>query len=303
MAATLHQTKVIASLVVGVALCACESAPSEPAGDLPEDLQPGTFLLGIEHDGLEREAVVFVPDAYDPSASTPLILNFHGFSGLAEEHLDGADLRPQAEASGALLVYPQGSLLDGESHWNPAPSLEDNKSSADDLGFVEALLDAVQAAYPHDAGRVSAVGYSNGGMMAMGLACLRSDLIASAGSVSGAVLVGECDLTHPVSFLSIHGTDDEVVLYEGGGGYPAVLDSVDAWRRSVNAPAADPVALDTAGGVVDHWAHEGGDRGAAVHHYRVNGGGHVWFDFSADGRSADDRIFEFLTSFSVDGRL
>ncbi len=290
-------------LALGLALAACEEAPNEPAGDLPDDREPGTFVVGLEHDGLQREAVVFVPESYDASASTPVVLNFHGFSGIASGHLEWADLRPQAEAAGALLIYPQGSLLDGQPHWNPVPAGGDNKSSVDDLGFVEALLDTVQAAYPFDAGRVSAVGYSNGGMMAMGLACLRSDLIASAGSVSGAVLDTDCDLRHPVSFLSLHGTDDGTIAYEGGDGYVSVLETVEAWRLAINASPAEPVSLDAAGASVDHWAHEGGDNGSAVHHYRVNGGGHVWFDFTVEGEEVNDIIFDFLTAFSVEGRL
>ena len=284
---------------------ACQGGiPDDTAADTAEDTGPappsGTFVVSIEHDGLEREAVVYVPASYDPGTSTPLVLNFHGFGGLAEYHLEEADLRPQADRTGGLLVVPQGSLLDGSSHWNPALPGGDNKSSADDFGFVAALLEAVREQYPYDAGRVSAVGYSNGGMMALGLACQRSELIASAGSVSGAMLDESCDLAHPLSIITLHGTADSVIPYDGSGDYQAAMDVVNYWRGANNTGDASPVSLS---GNLDYWAYEAGDSGTAVHHYRVTGGDHVWYGFTADGASANDRIWDFLTSFSVEGRL
>ena len=267
--------------------------------DLPADLTPGTFTVGLEHDGLERTAIVFVPETYNSEADTPLVLNFHGYGGIARYHMEDGDLRPQAEASGGLLVIPQGSLLEGSPHWNPSEPGGDNKSSADDIGFVEALLGAVQDAYPYNASRVSAVGYSNGGMMAMGMACQRSDLIASAGSVSGVLLDVGCELSHPMSVITMHGTEDDVIPYDGTGEYHSATDVVDYWRGENGAVEADPVTLNDGGTTIVHWAHEGGSAGSAVHHYRVDGGGHIWFRFSVDGRSANDRIWDFLTAHAI----
>ena len=287
-----------------LALAACDLTDSSgPQQPLPADQSPGTFRLTLDHDGIQREAVVFVPETYDAQARTPLVLNFHGFGGIAAEHMEWADLRTQAAETGALLVYPQGSDLEGAPHWNPVPAGGDNKSSADDLGFIEVLLDEIAASYPYDARRVSAVGYSNGGMMAMGLACLRSDLVASAGSVSGAMLDGDCAPSHPVSVITLHGTEDPTIPYEGGEGYPSAEETVDYWVEVTGAGDVQSTTLRDGGTTIEYWAHEGGTNGAAVHHYRVDGGDHVWFDFEADGRSANDRIWVFLTAYSTDGRL
>ena len=280
---------------------ACSSpAPMDP---LPDDASPGTYRVTLDLADGEREAVVFIPESYDSGSSTPLVMNFHGFGGVAADHMEWADLRSQATASGAILVYPQGSLLDGSPHWNPTPGGEDNKSTADDFGFVDSLLALIGESYPYDPARVSAVGYSNGGMMALGLACRRSDLVASAGSVSGSMLDDSCETTRPVSVITLHGTQDAVIPYEGGTGYIAAMDILEYWTTINGAQAADPVTLSDGGTTIQHWAHEGGTNGTAVHHYRVEGGDHIWFDFEADGRSANDRIWEFLTAHSLDGRL
>jgi polyhydroxybutyrate depolymerase len=293
-----------AVLSMAVCLSACATGTVNPVDEmLPGAQSPGTFRVNVTHDGLQREALVFVPDTYDAQADTPLVLNFHGFGGYAEAHMAWGDLRDQAEVSGGLLVYPQGSDLDGEPHWNASLPGGDNKSTADDFGFIEALLETIGQSYPFDTGRVSAVGYSNGGMMAMGLACLRSELIASAGSVSGSMLDAGCELAHPVAVITLHGTDDDVIPYEGGGGYLSAQATVDYWTGANGTDAADPVTLTDGGTNIEYWAHEGGEDGRAVHHYRVDGGGHVWLEFEVDGRSANDRIWEFLTAYSVDGRL
>ncbi len=290
-------------------LSACTSGSVEIVTDTssttpePDDRARGTFVVALEHDGLEREAIVYVPESYSATADTPLVLNFHGFGGIARYHMEDADLRPQADRSGGLLVIPQGARLDGSPHWNPVALGGDNKSDVDDLGFVEALLEAIQAAYPYNADRVSAIGYSNGGMMALGLACSRSEWIASAGSVSGAFLDETCDLSHPMSIITLHGTRDSTIPYNGSGEYYSAMEVVDYWRGENGAEEAEVVELQSGNTTIRHWPHEGGDAGTAVHHYRVMGGEHIWYNFTVDGLSANDRIWDFLTAFSVEGRL
>ena len=303
---SLFRVGLSATLAVGMGLLGCSSEPAatDSGGvDLPDDRAPGTFTVRLEHDGIEREAIVYVPESYAASADTPLVLNFHGFGGIARYHMEDGDLRPQADRTGGLLVIPQGSDMNGSSHWNPVATGGDNKSSADDLGFAEALLDAIQAAYPYNAERVSAVGYSNGGMMALGLACSRSELIASAGSVSGVLLDNGCELSHPMSVITLHGTQDSVIPYDGTGEYFSAMEVVDYWRGENGAEEADVVLFEDGNTTIRHWPHEGGEAGTAVHHYRVMGGAHVWYNFEVDGLSANDRIWDFLTAYSVNGRL
>ena len=291
-------------ILLGGLGCSQDSDEGTPVDSaLPQDRATGTFRVSFDHDGLEREAIVHVPESYSAAADTPLVLNFHGFGGIARYHMEDADLRPQADESGGLLVIPQGAELDGSPHWNPSALGGDNKSDVDDLGFVEALLDTIQEAYPYNPERVSAVGYSNGGMMALGLACSRSSLIASAGSVSGALLDTDCELDHPVSIITLHGTRDSTIPYNGSGDYLSASDAVDYWREEVGASEAEMEVLNSGNTTIRHWPHEGGEAGAAVHHYMVMGGEHIWYTFTANDRSANDRIWDFLTGFSTSGRI
>ena len=292
-------------MVIGALLMGgCNRSGSENNfPDLPDDLSPGTFRVALQHDGTDREAVVYVPESYDSTADAPLVLNFHGFGGIARYHMEDGDLRPQAENDGAILVYGQGANLDGSPHWNAALAGGDNKSSVDDFGYVQAILENIQAAYPFNASRVSAVGYSNGGMMALALACYHSELIASAGSVSGAMLDMDCELSHPLSVITVHGTEDDTIAYDGTGEYHSATDVVDYWRQENATGGTEPVDFTDGGTTIRHFAFDGGTNGTAVHHYRVMGGEHIWLQFSADGRASNDIVWDFLTADSVSGRI
>lgn len=76
-----HGIGISAILVMVLSASACSSGSSDKAvGEpLPDDLSSGTFTVGLEHGGLDRTAVVFVPESYSSAADTPLVLNFHGF--------------------------------------------------------------------------------------------------------------------------------------------------------------------------------------------------------------------------------
>ncbi len=269
--------------------------------------EPGMFRLSFEHDGVQRETVVYVPSSYAAGEGTALVLNFHGYGGTGESHVQWTDMRELAERDGVIVAYPTGTEMEGTTHWNCSLPSEDNKSDADDFGFVEVLVDTIAASYDLDEGRVYAVGYSNGGMMAFGLACFRNDLVAAVGSVSGAMLddaAGGCETTHPTSVITLHGTADSVLPYEGGEGMLPAEEVVDFWVES-NQAATEPITgEDSSGGAtIQHLAYDGGTGGAAVHHYRYVDGDHVWFDDTYEGADASVLVWDFLVRFDRDGAL
>ena len=65
----------------------------------------------MEHDGITRTYIIYIPNSYDESVEHPLMFNFHGFGGRAADFVYAADMRSQAERDKFIIVYPQGSLL------------------------------------------------------------------------------------------------------------------------------------------------------------------------------------------------
>ncbi|MCO4747668.1 MAG: hypothetical protein KC912_22925 [Proteobacteria bacterium] len=283
----------LVSLLVLVAACGSEPQAEQPtfAG------QPGQHSVSVvQAEGIVREAIVYVPSSYASDAPAPVLLNFHGFGGTAAEHLEWADFRELADAEGFIAVYPQGSLLEGETHWNPSLPGPGNKSDAEDFDFVVSLLDQIGSDYAVDRDRVYATGYSNGAMMAYALACFEGEHVAAIAAVSGAMLddIG-VDCTPPeTSVLLLHGTQDFVLPYAGGDGFGSVDQVVTFWL-GVNGIDGPGEESSTAEGTVSGLRHEGG--GVAVHRYRVEGAGHVWFDVTVDGASVEQLIWAFVSGF------
>ena len=121
---------------------------SDPDSSVVEEIQnypeilPGLSEQSIEQGELTREYLLYIPESYNSAIATPIIFNFHGNGGTARGHLQLSDMREIADQEKVILIYPQGSQLDGEgSHWNPLLSSENNKSNADDFGFIEMILD------------------------------------------------------------------------------------------------------------------------------------------------------------------
>ena len=257
----------------------------------------------IAHGGLDRSYIVYVPNTYDGTEAFPVLFNFHGFGGTADYFLAETNMRHTAHTNKFIVVYPQGSLLDGSPHWNPSVASADNKSDVDDLGFVEAMIAQLAVDYSVDTDRVYAVGYSNGGMMSYGLAAHKSNRIAAIGSVSGAMLDSGELPSHPMPVMKIHGTSDGTIPYTGGEYYNSVTSTLDYWVNFNNTNTNPIVSSTTDNGVtIERYQYTGGDAGVAVEHYKVIGGGHVWFDFSVAGQTSNDLIWDFFSQFDVNGK-
>lgn len=257
------------------------------------------------HDGEEREYMLYVPSSYDGTTAAPLMFNFHGYGGKASEYMTYADMRTQADANGFILVYPQGACLDGDPHWNAGLPSATNKSTVDDFGFINALIDELAADYVIDSERIYACGYSNGGYFSYALACYHSDKIAAVGSVSGTMLTESkinCSPVHPTSVIVLHGTSDNVVPYNGTEGLESTSSVIDYWIGYNNTDTSPTVVNYTGGGMnVEHQRYANGDSLTAVEHYKVNGGDHVWFDLNISGSNTSQLIWDFVSQYDING--
>jgi len=257
----------------------------------------------LTHNGEDREYFLYLPDGAAPESGMPLLFNFHGFGGTSESQLDWSDFRSLADAHGVLLVYPQGTELDGTTHWNSGLPGPDNKSSADDFGFIEALIGELSASHSVDTDRIYATGYSNGGFMNYSLACYHSDVFAAIAPVASTMLndfEGDCAPTRPVPVLSANGTSDGVVPYNGGTeGFQAIPDVLDYWVSHNNIGAAPDVT--ELGGGIEHTLYAGGEDGVAVSHYKIDGGDHVWFSDDFGGSALTTVVWEFLSAYDLNG--
>jgi len=287
----------IYSILISLFITACENNDTNTFCSQNEN------AITISHDNITREYILYVPQSYSDQA-VPLLFNFHGFGDTAEQYMNYVDMRSLAESEQFILVYPQGSCLDGSPHWNPCTAGGDNKSTADDLGFVEAIIDDISSNYNIDSERVYATGYSNGGMMAYGLANYKSNLITAVASVSGAMLDCAGTISRPVPVIHLHGTSDGVIPFNGSSDYSSVQSTLDYWIN-FNNTSVNPVinTYSDQGMSIEHYLYNNGNNSVSVEHYKYIDGGHEWFNSSFQGQNTSEIVWGFLSKYNINGLI
>jgi polyhydroxybutyrate depolymerase len=109
---------------------------------------------------------------------------------------------------------------------------------ADDVAFLNQMLDQLMLKYSIDAHRIYATGLGDGGFMAMRAGCNMADRVAAIAPVASTLpKTMICLPSRPVPALFIDGTDDPVVPYNGGtykpGRFPVLSaeESAKSWAK------------------------------------------------------------------------
>jgi polyhydroxybutyrate depolymerase len=241
---------------------------------------PATAEFELRFDGLDRSYRVTAPAGIGQQP-LPVLVALHGAGGSAVtlSYLTGFD-RALAEQP-FLLVEPNGTGPDPESRtWNAGNCCGSSVGVVDDVGFLSEVLDRVAAEYPVDTSRVYLSGFSNGGMLAYRAACELGERIAGISVVAATMNVENCPAPSPVPVLAIHGSDDQIVQFEGGQSNYAdprvepwynvpVENSVAFWAQRNGCDA--PIETTVGSAIVREWS------GCAVELWVVQGGRHTWF--------------------------
>ncbi|GAB4520800.1 MAG: hypothetical protein Tsb0020_39410 [Haliangiales bacterium] len=280
-----------------------DAAPpdAEPIDAAPPDAAPLATIGG------DRPAPLFVPSSYDGQTPAPLLIMLHGYTASGPTVEDILQITAEAEARGFLYTYPDGTRDPSNARfWNATDACCDFADSAiDDVAYLRGLIDEVKANYAVDEQRVFLVGHSNGGFMSHRMACDAAEVIAAIVSVAGAQYDDptNCEPSEPVAVLQIHGTADDVILYEGGAiplstTYPGAVETVETWATlggcDLTATAGSE-RLDLDAEV------EGDDTDVAIYNTACDPGGHAELWTTTDGphvpRITDDfvpAVFDFL---------
>ncbi len=154
------------------------------------------------------------------------------------------------------------------------------RENVDDVAFIDAVIDQVEADHDIDETRVFAFGHSNGGIMSYRLACELSDRIVGIGVVAGTLGIDDCAPTQPVSVMHIHGTADQNLPIDGGVGPKSVagVDFPPPRDGFAILTTADgcPAPTTTVEGVVTTQRSAPCDAGAATAFVTIEGAEHPW---------------------------
>lgn len=262
---------------------------------------PPSGKRSLDVGGASRSYQLYLPSGYDSAKKWPLVLNFHGrtasaFGEAAPAHEFVSKLSEKGSAAGFVVVNPQGLTdSDGSQTWNAGSCCAEDKSR-DDVGFVDALLDALALDLCIDEKRVYAAGLSNGGFMSHRLACERAERFAAIAPVAAINGMSSCTPSRPVSVIAFNGTADNLVPY-------SVSEATIADWVSRNGCGATPTKTFEKGDSRCD-TYSGCQAGAEVTFCSVTDGGHTWpggADLSALGfgkttqdLSANDALWDFF---------
>lgn len=264
----------------------------------------------ITVDGVDRTYIIHFPTAtVEESAGLPLVFNLHGYTSTAAQQEFYSGMNTTSDANNFIVCYPEGL----GNAWNIGFA---GGSTADDVGFISALIDEFSDLYQINTKRVYSCGMSNGGFMSYELACKIPEKIAAIASVTGSMVANiDCDLnSEGMPVLQIHGTEDQVVPYAGSTGFMPIDDVIEFWVEkngcSITGTYVTPIANNDPddGSTVNHLVHSACNNLKNVELFKVEGGEHTWpgSSFTILGVTNQDingseEIWKFFNRYTLDG--
>ncbi|MFZ4784368.1 MAG: T9SS type A sorting domain-containing protein [Flavobacteriales bacterium] len=232
----------------------------------------------IDIGGVTRTYTYFVPLTMPPQAPA-LVFVLHGATQDGETIMDISSFNEVANGNNFIVVYPDGI---GNS-WNVG--LTAGGSTADDIAFIEALVNHFMTDFSIDEHRVYSCGFSAGGYMSHRLACESSVCFAAIASVAGAIseeALSNCAPQYTPSIMQIHGTSDLVVSYNGSVISGISVDEIiSTWLSNNNCPSTAEVealpnisVLDFS--TVERFTYAPCNEDSEVQLLKITGGGHQW---------------------------
>ena len=222
-----------------------EEAALERTVALVEDF--GGEVHYVDHPGRRDRSVLLMPSEF-VEGETPLIVSLHGYGGDSAVQAAYFPLHQRVNDRGFALLLPNGTM-DGEGNrfWNPTDQCCDGgKTGEDDVAYLAELVS--EAGKLGDFGPLYFFGYSNGGFMSYHVACKGLPGLRAVASLAGTSYVDDssCQGAPPVSVLHVHGTADDVILFEG--------DELEADAKVEHGPAFYAGAHD----MVARWSRRAG---------------------------------------------
>jgi polyhydroxybutyrate depolymerase len=225
-------------------------------------------------DAVYRNYIVHLPASYNASNQYPLVLNLHGYTSTADQQMLYSQMNATSDANNFIVVYPNGIA----NYWNAFGS------GADDVKFLDTLIERLSRTYSVDRTGIYSCGMSNGGFMSYTLACQLSHKIAAIASVTGVMSnwnQANCSISRKVPVMQIHGTADPTVNYNGGSGSLSVEATVLFWCDTNGCSlVSDTISVPNTN-VGDNCTAEliryrSCAQGSEVYFYKITDGGHTW---------------------------
>lgn len=237
----------------------------------------------ISINGVTRSYKLYIPSGFNAQAESPdMIIILHGLGGTNSDMV-GAGFNYIADTARVITVYPQALNNSwGMAAWNNGTMLG---STADDLSFMNALIDKGLNDYHVNPARVYATGFSMGSIMSHHMACAMNNRIAAIGAMAGTMPtsdINSCVPAYKTPVIHLHGTADGTVPYDGTAlpSLSLVPQTINFWRGVHGCDAtADSTRLPDTGTdtiTIDRFVYDNCNPVGSLELWRFNGADHVY---------------------------
>lgn len=241
----------------------------------------------IEGISEERSIIIQTPTVVDTSKEYPVVLAFHGRGGTNTSWVN--KLKKFTNDGSFIGIYPQGFL----KSWN----LGTEPSKADDVTFVNLIVEELKKYNNLNFDKMYAIGSSNGSGMVNKLAVETNHFKAIAPIVSQLIesLLPLTENTNPISVYQINGAADDLIPIDGGPKFGHVFlsaeNSAKLWATQFNCMAtAEIIQL----GENTLYIYKNCTNNKEIRYLRVEEGGH---NLQWKNTKLFDDIWEFFKRF------
>ena len=213
----------------------------------------------------------------DQGQAAPLIIAMHGFLGTPRNMRKKTQFDTLARQHGFVVVYPKGK----GRRWNDGRRA---RAQTDDAGYLRDFARALVAQGLAKPSRIYWAGHSNGGGMAMRMACAHPELVAGIAVVATKVPTEyPCTDGRPLPAIFFHGTADPIAPHDGRsadsrlGHTLSAEGSLGVWqKRNRCRPPDKAKTLDREDDGTSAKTYRYRRCAAPLMYVRIDGHGHDW---------------------------
>jgi len=246
---------------------ASDDDDSGPLQDLPSGVTELWVEQEVDDQLIARSFLIHASPTVDLTTEYQVLFAFHGNGGQPGGFVG---MFQELVASGNFVgVYPEGL----SASWN----LGQEQSNADDVAFVDQIVDELSSYTQLDVDNMVAMGSSNGAGMVHRLG-IRTGHFRAIAALSTALtqLEQPKTLSRSVSVLQVHGVDDPVCPYEGGPSptghtFYSAEASAALWAEANDCDQGSETTSPSGNIVVEFGNCT---ENAKVHHYGIEAAGH-----------------------------
>jgi poly(3-hydroxybutyrate) depolymerase len=259
-----------------------------------------TINQTIDGNSVPRLVYIKTPQNLNSSLSYPIVFFFHGAEGSGQDFLQNNNIIELINSEEFIGVFPNGHSNNGSNggFWN----LGSEPTNADDVEFVDLIIDQLVTSPLIDTSKAYAIGFSNGSGMVNLLGKSTSHFNAIAPLFSQQILsTGNLTPTKAMSVFQVNGQVDGIIPLNGGvssvGTFMSAQNSALNWANHFNCNStATQEDLNWGNTVLNSFTFSNCDDNHEIKYLIVLNTGHGFNDEQTDS-VAYNQIWEFFKQY------